>query len=95
MADVPAMLEIYAPHVLTTTNSFEYEVPSVETFTDRVTTYTKQFPWLVWEENGKVLEDYYKANGGDLKVICKSMTGHHPHGLTDPTPIIEFVESRL
>lgn len=54
VADVPAMLEIYAPHVLTTTNSFEYEVPSIETFTDRVTTYTKQFPWLVWEENGRV-----------------------------------------
>ena len=52
--DVPAMLEIYAPHVLTTTNSFEYEVPSVETFTDRVVTYTKQFPWLVWEEAGIV-----------------------------------------
>lgn len=54
VADVPAMLEIYAPHVLTTTNSFEYEVPSTETFTDRVTTYTKQFPWLVWEEDGHV-----------------------------------------
>ena len=50
---------------------------------------------VIYEENGKVLEEYYKANGGDLKVICKSMTGHHPHGLTDPTPIIEFVESRL
>lgn len=54
VADVPAMLEIYAPHVLTTTNSFEYEVPSAETFTERLTTYTKQFPWLVWEENGCV-----------------------------------------
>jgi len=52
--DIPAMLEIYAPHVLTTTNSFEYEVPSVETFTDRLITYTKQFPWLVWEEDGCV-----------------------------------------
>ena len=54
VADVPAMLEIYAPHVLTTTNSFEYEVPSFETFTERILTYTKQFPWLVWEENGCV-----------------------------------------
>ena len=46
-------------------------------------------------ENGKVLEDYYRAHGGDLKVICKSMSGHHPHSLPDPTPIIEFVESRI
>ena len=52
VADVPAMLKIYAPHVLTTTNSFEYEVPSVETFTDRLVSYSKQFPWLVWEEDG-------------------------------------------
>ena len=43
-------------------------------------------------ENGKVLEDYYKAHGGTIKVIEKSMTGHHPHSLKDPTPIIEFVE---
>ena len=50
---------------------------------------------VIYEENGKVLEDYYRAHGGDLKVICKSMTGHHPHSLSDPTPIIEFVESRL
>ena len=54
VADVPAMLEIYAPHVLTTTNSFEYEVPSEDTFTQRLTTYTQQFPWLVWEENGRI-----------------------------------------
>lgn len=43
-------------------------------------------------ENGKVLEDYYNAHGGKLKVIEKSMCGHHPHGLEDPTPIVEFVE---
>ena len=50
---------------------------------------------VVYEENGKVLEDFYRENGGDIKRISRSMAGHHPHGLTDPTPIIEFVESRL
>ena len=50
---------------------------------------------VVYEENGKVLEDFYRENGGDMKVICRSMAGHHPHGLTDPTPIIDFVESHL
>ena len=48
-----------------------------------------------YHENGKVLEDYYKAHGGTLKVIEKSMTGHHPHSLKDPTPIIEFVEQYI
>lgn len=47
---------------------------------------------VIYEENGKVLEEYYKENGGIIKVIPKSMCHHHPHGLKDPTPIIEFVE---
>ena len=50
---------------------------------------------VLYEENGKVLEDYYRENGGDLKVICKPGCGHHPHSLEDPTPIIEFVEAHL
>ncbi len=47
---------------------------------------------VVYTENGKVLEDFYKKKGGRIKVICKTMCGHHPHGLSDPTPIIEFIE---
>ena len=47
---------------------------------------------VIYEENGKVLEEYYKENDGILKVIPKSMCRHHPHGLDDPAPIIEFVE---
>ena len=47
---------------------------------------------VVYEENGKVLEDYYKENSGTIKVISKSMCGHHPHGLEDVTSIVDFVE---
>ena len=47
---------------------------------------------VVYEENGKVLEEYYKEHGGTIKVIAKSMCEHHPHGLEDVTPIVEFVE---
>ena len=53
--DLPAMLEIYAPYVLNTTNSFEYTAPTLEAFTQRFLSYTEMFPWLVWEENGRVL----------------------------------------
>ncbi len=45
-----------------------------------------------YHENGKVLEDYYKTRGGKLAVFGKAGCDHHPHGLEDPTPIIEFVE---
>lgn len=45
-----------------------------------------------YEENGLLLEAYYQKNSGILVAIGKENCGHHPHGLTDNTPIIEFVE---
>ena len=53
--DIAPMLAIYAPYVEHTTYTFEYTVPTHETFSDRLTQYTTQLPWLVWEEDGKVL----------------------------------------
>lgn len=50
---------------------------------------------VVYEENGKVLEDYYKNNGGIIKIISKPDCNHHPHGLEDNTEIIEFVEKYI
>ena len=55
LEDLPAMLAIYGPYVENTAYSFEYTVPTLEAFTARFLTYTAQFPWLVWEENGTVL----------------------------------------
>lgn len=54
-ADVPAILSIYAPYILTTTYTFEYTVPSDEEFLQRFRDTTQQFPWLVWEEDGQIL----------------------------------------
>ena len=53
--DVPQILEIYGPYVKNTAISFEYTVPTLAEFTQRFLGITAQFPWLVWEENGKVL----------------------------------------
>ena len=44
-----------------------------------------------YHENGIVLEKYYQDNGGTILAIGKERCGHHPHGLEDPTPIIEFI----
>ncbi len=52
--DLPRMLDIYSPYVLQTTNSFEYEPPTLEEFTGRFREITRQFPWLVYEEDGRV-----------------------------------------
>ena len=54
-ADVPQMLSIYAPYIENTTYTFEYDVPTTVEFLQRFRMLTAQFPWLVWEENGKVL----------------------------------------
>ena len=53
--DIPQILEIYRPYVESTTVSFEYACPTLEEFTQRFTKYTRQFPWLVWEEGGEIL----------------------------------------
>lgn len=43
-----------------------------------------------WDENTGVLAERYKALGGDITLIRKPGVKHHPHGLDDPTPIVEF-----
>ena len=60
-SDIPAMLAIYAPFVENTTVSFEYDVPTEEVFLQRFRGITEQFPWLVWEEDGRVLGYAYAA----------------------------------
>ncbi|MBQ8659179.1 MAG: alpha/beta hydrolase [Clostridia bacterium] len=45
-----------------------------------------------YDENGLHLEKYYKANGGKIQVHIKKGGDHHPHGLPDLTPIVEFIE---
>ena len=54
-SDIPRILEIYRPYVEQTTVSFEYETPTLEAFTLRFREITERFPFLVWEEEGRVL----------------------------------------
>ncbi len=54
-ADIPAILSIYAPYILHTTATFEYDVPAEEEFRQRFESVTVQYPWLVWEEGGEIL----------------------------------------
>lgn len=60
-ADVPAILAIYAPYILHTTVTFEYDIPSEEAFLVRFRQITEQFPWLVWEEKGEILGYAYAS----------------------------------
>lgn len=60
-ADIPAILEIYAPYVENTAYSFEYEAPTLEVLCLRFREITARFPWLVWEEDGRVLGYAYAS----------------------------------
>ena len=54
-ADAGGMLKVYAYYVLTTANTFEYEVPSEEEFRRRTEAVIPGFPWLVCECEGKII----------------------------------------
>ena len=59
--DIPEILDIYAPYVLNSTATFEYDVPCRKEFLQRFFTITAQFPWLVWEEEGRILGYAYAS----------------------------------
>jgi lysophospholipase L1-like esterase/pimeloyl-ACP methyl ester carboxylesterase len=44
-----------------------------------------------WDENTGVLAERYRRLGGSITLIPKPGVAHHPHGLQDPTPIVEFI----
>jgi pimeloyl-ACP methyl ester carboxylesterase len=44
-----------------------------------------------FHENGALLVKAYEGTGIDLAVYGKEGCGHHPHGLEDPAPIIDFL----
>lgn len=44
-----------------------------------------------WDENTGLIAERYEKLGGKIELIRKPGVGHHPHGLDDSTPIIEFI----
>lgn len=43
------------------------------------------------DENTLVMAERYRKLGGTMELIAKAGVGHHPHGLQDSTPIINFI----
>ncbi|RYD31805.1 MAG: hypothetical protein EOP86_17115, partial [Verrucomicrobiaceae bacterium] len=42
-------------------------------------------------ENTALIEQRYKALGGEIEVIHKPGVGHHPHGLEHSEPVVDFI----
>lgn len=57
--DADAIHAIYAPCVTDSAITFETELPGVEAMRQRIVHRLQHYPWLVWEENGKVLAYAY------------------------------------
>ena len=52
--DIPALLDIYGQYIPTSV-TFEYELPSQEEFSRRLTSFSAVYPFLTAEEDGNVL----------------------------------------
>ena len=53
--DAGALLAIYAPYVTDTAITFEYEVPSLTEFRERIRHTLERYPYLVMEQDGEIL----------------------------------------
>lgn len=60
--DAKDILEIYEPYILNTTITFEYHKIPLSVFQQRMKVIMKQFPWLVYEEKGKILGYAYASS---------------------------------
>ena len=52
--DAAQLLDVYAPYVRNTAVSFEYEVPSLQEFMERIRAVTQNYPYLICEVGGRI-----------------------------------------
>ncbi|MBR3761877.1 MAG: alpha/beta hydrolase [Lachnospiraceae bacterium] len=62
----------------------EHNIPVILVYGDS----DENVPYI---ENGIMLERFYRENNLCIKEIGKEGCGHHPHGLEDPKPIVDFI----
>ena len=60
-SDAARLVEIYAPYVTDTAITFEYEVPSVEEFRGRIEKTLEKYPYIVAEQNGRIMGYAYAS----------------------------------
>ena len=53
--DAKEILDIYAPYILQTAITFEYEVPTLEAFARRIEQTLVKYPYLVAEQDGRIV----------------------------------------
>jgi len=48
--------------------------------------------YVPYSENGAPMQRQYEKLGGTFELIMSAGVDHHPHGLSDPTPVVDFIE---
>ncbi len=59
--DAKSLVEIYAPYVEKTAITFEYTVPTVEEFEERIERVLEKYPYLVAERDGEIVGYAYAS----------------------------------
>lgn len=61
LEDAERLVEIYSHYVLNTAVSFEYAVPSVSEFKERIRKIKEKYPYIVCEKNGVIVGYVYAS----------------------------------
>ena len=61
LEDAQRLVEIYAPYIKETAVSFEYDVPTVDEFKDRIKNIKQKYPYLVCEKDGRIVGYVYAS----------------------------------
>ncbi len=70
--DAAALVDVYAPYVLETGITFEYEVPSVEEFRRRIETVLARYPYLVAQRGDEILGYSYANPLGERAAFSRA-----------------------
>ena len=63
--DAEALLKIYAPYVLETAITFEYDVPTLAEFEERIRKISEKYPYMIAEKDGEILGYAYASTFKD------------------------------
>lgn len=72
-ADSTSILEIYTPFITDTVITFEYEVPTITAFSERIANIQKKYPWLVCEIDGKIVGYAYASQFAERAAFAWSV----------------------
>ena len=70
--DAQALLDIYAPYILRTGVTFEYEVPSEAVFRKRIEDVLEKYPYLIAETEGEIIGYAYAKELGERAAFSRS-----------------------